>query len=52
MRVCDGGGGRGDVKRIEDTIWASSKERRGVVRDAKRLFFRVIKDTLDVVVKY
>ena len=36
----------------EDTIWASSKGRRGVVNDAKRLFFRVIKDTLDVVVKY
>ena len=36
----------------EDTIWASSKGRREVVKDAKRLFFRVIKDTLDVVVKY
>ena len=36
----------------EDTIWASSKGRRRVVKDAKRLFFRVIKDTLDVVVKY
>ena len=36
----------------EDTIWASSKGRKGVVKDAKRLFFRVIKDTLDVVVKY
>ena len=42
--------GEGMLK--EDTIWASSKERRGVVKDAKRLFFRVIKDTLDVVVKY
>ena len=36
----------------EDTIWASSKGRKGVVKDAERLFFRVIKDTLDVVVKY
>ena len=38
---------------IEDTIWASSRGRMAsIVKDAKRLFFRVIKDTLDVVVKY
>ena len=42
--------GEGMLK--EDTIWASSKGKRGVVKDAKRLFFRVVKDTLDVVVKY
>ena len=38
---------------IEDTIWASSKGRMAsIVKDTKRPFFWVIKDTLDVVVKY
>ena len=38
---------------MEDTIWVSSKGRMApIVKDAKRLFFRVIKETLDVVVKY
>ena len=52
MRVCDGGGGRGIL--IGDTIWASSKRKNGFVKDAKHLLsvFWVIKDTLNVVVKY
>ena len=51
MLVC-GGGGRGIL--IGDTIWASSKGKNGFVKDAKHLLsvFRVIKDTLNVVVKY
>ena len=51
MRVY-GGGGRGIL--IGDTIWASSKGKNGFVKDAKHLLsvFRVIKDTLNVVVKY
>ena len=38
----------------EDTIWASSKGKSGFVKDAKNLLpvFRVIKDILNVVVKY
>ena len=48
MMVVVGGG-----RLMGDTIWVSSKGRMAsIVKDAKRLFFRVIKDTLDVVVKY
>ena len=38
----------------EDTIWASSKGKSGFVKDGKNLLsvFRVIKDILNVVVKY
>ena len=38
----------------EDTTWASSKGKSGFVKDAKNLLpvFRVIKDILNVVVKY
>ena len=48
--VC-GGGGRGNINKRQK---ASPKGKSGVAKDAKRLLsvFRVIKYTLDVVVKY